>query len=132
MLESAKNSLSPSQVEEIVIEFMTNSIEMCRFNFTNNEWHYNNPKDTSIMLGFSSFDENKNYESAFFHDYEMNTPAIKLINNKMCIKPDKFITFEQIILVKIFMHRFLQRQKLSLITNISHQVINYHLKKWMP
>ena len=131
-MESTKNCLSLLQVEEIVIELVINSIEICRFNFTNDEWHHNNPKAASIMFGFSSFDETKNYILAFFYDYEMNTSTIKLINNKMHIKPDKFTTFEQILLVKMFMCGFPQRQKLSLITNISRQVITYHLKKWMP
>ena len=94
VLESTKNSLSRSQVKEIIIESVTNSIGMCCFNFTNDKLHHNNSKAASIIFGFSLFNKTKNYISVFFHYYEMDTPIIKLINNKMHIKPGKFTTFE--------------------------------------
>ena len=102
------------------MEFIKNEIGMCRFDFTNKKYHNKNTNGTSMIFGFSSYDETAHCMHSFFKDEKKCFPYLKITNKKLCIKPDNCKKIEQTMLVKMFMHDFSQTK------------VSFNWKRFMP
>ena len=71
---------------------------------TNPKWYALRPQATQILFRFLSYDELKEYVLVFFSGVKYHTPKAIIENGKLKVEPCSPTDFEQIILVKHFLH----------------------------
>ena len=63
---------------------------------------------------------------------KLEHPTIVTKNKKKFIQPEHLTEFEQILIAKMFMQCFPQRDKLSLVANLHRHTISNAIEKWIP
>ena len=84
------------------------------------------------MFGFSSYDELKEYVLVFFSGIKYHTPKDIIENGKLKVEPCSPTDFEQIILVKHFLHACPHGGKVGLMYSLHRTTILKYLNKWAP
>ena len=115
----------------MVQDFFSNCDGPSRLSLTDPKWYALRPTAAPTLFGFQSYDELQEYVRAFFQ-IELLTPKLALCSGKVRMEPRSPTDFEQIILVKHFLHACPNRGKLGLMYNVHRTTISNYLRKWAP
>lgn len=125
---------SSEKMESLVNDLLANEGGESRLQFTSEEWHAKHPEAANNYFGFRSFAELKLYVTSFFWDVEIEVGEAQYdpANDSFVIKPTHLTKFEQLLVVKYFMHVCPVRKRTASVFGIHRTTVLKYMNEWAP